>query len=100
MTGFKIASGKMADEFKRFGFPPFFNLLTGSFELIGAIGMIVGIWVPVAALLAGLLLGGTMLVAAFTLIAVAKDPFNKAIPSIVLTLISLFIAYYHFAYSL
>ncbi|CAJ1315092.1 DoxX-like protein [Paenibacillus nuruki] len=100
MTGFNIASGKMAEEFKRFGFPSFFNILTGSFEIIGAIGMIIGIWVPVVALLAGFILGGTMLVAAFTLIVIAKDALAKAIPSIVLSLISLFIAYYHFVYNI
>lgn len=100
MTGFNIASGKMAEEFKRFGFPSFFNILTGSFEIIGAIGMIIGIWVPVVALLAGFILGGTMLVAAFTLIVIAKDALAKAIPSIVLSLISLFITYYHFVYSI
>lgn len=100
MTGFNIASGKMAEEFKRFGFSSFFNILTGSFEIIGAIGMIIGIWVPIVALLAGFILGGTMIVAAFTLIVIAKDALIKAIPSIILSLISLFIAYYHFVYSI
>lgn len=41
MTETKIISGKMADEFKRFGFPPIFNFLTSFFEVIGAIGMLV-----------------------------------------------------------
>ncbi len=61
MTGTKIISGKMAEEFKRFGLPSFFNFLTGAFEIVGAIGMLIGIWIPIVALLAGLLLGGTML---------------------------------------
>ncbi|MGQ0519199.1 DoxX family protein, partial [Bacillus sp. D-CC] len=39
MTGTKIISGKMADEFKRFGLPSFFNFLTGAFEIVGAIGI-------------------------------------------------------------
>lgn len=34
-TGSKIISGKMANEFKRFGLPSFFNVLTGSFEIVG-----------------------------------------------------------------
>ena len=38
-----------------------FNFLTGTFEIVGAIGMLIGIWIPIVALLAGLLLGGTML---------------------------------------
>ncbi|HDX9628844.1 TPA: DoxX family protein [Bacillus cereus] len=95
MTGTKIISGKMADEFKRFGLPSFFNFLTGAFEIVGAIGMLIGIWFPMAALWAGLLLGGTMLAAALTLIVLAKDPFKKAIPALVLFVLSLGISLYH-----
>lgn len=74
VTGSKIISGKMAEEFKRFGLPAFFNVLTGAIELIGAAGMLIGIWMPTIAMLSGLLLGGTMLAAAFTLIVLAKIP--------------------------
>ncbi|HDX9610364.1 DoxX family protein [Bacillus toyonensis] len=95
MTGTKIISGKMADEFKRFGLPSFFNFLTGAFEIVGAIGMLIGIWVPIVALLAGLLLGGTMLAAALTLIVLARDPFKKAIPALVLFVLSIGISCYH-----
>lgn len=48
-----------------------------------------------AALLAGLLLGGTMLAAALTLIVLARDPFKKAIPALVLFVLSLGISLYH-----
>ncbi|QKS55267.1 DoxX family protein [Paenibacillus barcinonensis] len=95
-TGSKIISGKMADEFKRFGLPSFFNVMTGSFEIVGAVGMIVGIWMPVTAILAGMLLGGTMLAGAFTLIVLAKDPIQKAIPALVLFVLSLIVSVYHF----
>ncbi|UYX50011.1 DoxX family protein [Bacillus thuringiensis] len=90
MTGTKIISGKMADEFKRFGLPSFLNFLTGAFEIVGAIGMLIGIWVPILALLAG-----TMLAAALTLIVLARDPFKKAIPALVLCVLSLGISFYH-----
>ncbi|MDZ3953127.1 DoxX family protein [Bacillus thuringiensis] len=95
MTGMKIISGKMADEFKRFGLPSFFNFLTGAFEIVGAIGMLIGIWISTVALWAGLLLGGTMLAAALTLIVLARDPFKKAIPALVLFVLSLGISLYH-----
>lgn len=94
-TGSKIISGHMADEFKRFGLPSFFNFLTGLFELVGAVGMVIGIWVPIVAFWAGLLLGGTMLAAAFTLVAIARDPFQKAIPAIVLFVLSLSVSIIH-----
>lgn len=89
MTGTKIISGKMADEFKRFGFPAIFNFLTGAFEIIGALGMLIGIWIHFAAVFAGLLLGGTMFVAAFTLLLIVKDPFKKAVPAIILLILSI-----------
>nr|WP_224929271.1 DoxX family protein [Bacillus safensis] len=95
VTGSKIISGKMAEEFKRFGLPAFFNVLTGAFELIGAAGMLIGIWMPKIAILSGLLLGGTMLAAALTLIVLAKDPFKKAIPALVLFALSIGISLYH-----
>ncbi|PQP81022.1 hypothetical protein C0Q44_25200 [Paenibacillus sp. PCH8] len=95
-TGSKIISGGMADEFKRFGLPSFFNVLTGSFEIVGAIGMIAGIWLPYLAFWAGLLLGGTMLAGAFTLIVLAKDPIQKAIPALVLFILSLIVSLVHF----
>ncbi|MGQ0513988.1 DoxX family protein, partial [Bacillus sp. D-CC] len=65
------------------------HFLTGAFEIVGAIGMLIGIWIPTVALLAGLLLGGTMLAAALTLIVLARDPFKKAIPALLLFLDSL-----------
>ncbi|MBC2684298.1 DoxX family protein [Bacillus toyonensis] len=95
MTGTKIISGKMAEEFKRFGLPSFFNFLTGAFEIVGAIGMLIGICIPIVALLAGLLLGGTMLAAALTLIVLARDSFKKAIPALVLFVLSIGISCYH-----
>ena len=44
LTGIKIYSGKMAHEFKRFGYPNYFNKLTGSIELIGSLSMFLGVW--------------------------------------------------------
>ncbi|AZN41755.1 DoxX family protein [Paenibacillus albus] len=93
-TGTTIISGKMANEFKKLGLPSLFNFLTGFIEIVGAIGMIAGYWFPISALLAGLLLGTTMLVAAFMLIVVARDPFKKAIPAMLLSLLSYIIAIY------
>ncbi|WP_308633973.1 DoxX family protein [Paenibacillus silvisoli] len=92
-TGVRIMSGKMAHEFKRFGLPPFFNFMTGFIEIVGSLGLIVGIWISITAVIAGLLLAVTMLAAAFILIVIAKDPFSKAIPSIVLCLLSVVIAF-------
>ncbi|REE94651.1 DoxX-like protein [Paenibacillus taihuensis] len=91
-TGVRIVSGRMAHEFKRFGLPPIFNFVKGLIEIVSSLGMIAGIWFSVTAVLAGLLLAVTMLAATFILIVIAKDPFTKAIPSVVLCLASTEIA--------
>ncbi|GAA4847762.1 DoxX family protein [Paenibacillus vulneris] len=95
MTGTKIINGKMSNEFKRFGLPPVFNFLTGFIEIVGSIGMIAGIWLPVAAWISGLLLGSTMLVAALILLFIARDPVKNAIPAIILCILSFTSAGYH-----
>lgn len=95
-TGSKIITGKMAEEFKRFGLPSFFNSMTGLFELIGAIGMFIGVWFPVFAIGSGALLGLTMLAAVFSLLVLGKDPFQKAIPALVLTILSGIVVWFNF----
>lgn len=86
----------MANEFKRFGLPPVFNFLTGFLEIVGSIGMIVGIWLPAAVLISGLLLGSTMLVAALILLVIARDPVKNAVPAIILCVLSFTSAGYPF----
>ncbi len=93
-TGTTIITGKMANEFKKLGLPSIFNLLTGLIEIVGAIGMIAGYWFPITAILSGLMLGSTMLVAAFMLIVIARDPFKKTLPAILLSLLSFATAIY------
>jgi uncharacterized membrane protein YphA (DoxX/SURF4 family) len=74
MAGFsKFKDKRHVEAFEHYGYPQWFRIVTGIVELVGAIGMIVGIWYPVVAPLAGLWLGITMLVAAITHIRV-KDP--------------------------
>ncbi len=62
-------------------------LVTGAVEIIGALGMLVGIFVPTLAVLAGLLLAATMVGAFLTLIR-TKDPLVKMVPPIVLFTLS------------
>lgn len=38
MTGSKILSGAMKQDFARLGYPPIFNQITGIFEFVGGLG--------------------------------------------------------------
>ncbi|MDW4082174.1 DoxX family protein [Staphylococcus saprophyticus] len=94
MTGLKILSGAMKQEFAKLGYPPIFNKITGLFELIGGIAMLVGIFYIPLAIFASNLLALTMLAGAGSLVFLGKDPIKKAIPAIVLFVLNLIILIY------
>ncbi len=87
--GSKLAGAQsQKGEFKRFGYPPGFMYLTGILESIGALGMIVGVFLPVWKVPAGLLLAAVMVGAILTHVRV-KDPDKKLMPATVLFLLAL-----------
>lgn len=94
MTGLKILSGAMKQEFARLGYPPIFNKITGLFELIGGIAMLIGIFYIPLAIFASVLLGLTMLVGAGSLVFLGKDSIKKALPAIVLFVLNLVVFTY------
>lgn len=85
----KISGAQMhVDNFRKWGLPQWFRVVTGLVELLGAAGMIVGIWLPAWAALAGIWLAVTMLGAVIVHIRV-KDPVSQMAMSIILLLLSL-----------
>lgn len=88
--GGKIARVKMhVENFQNhYHYPLWFLTLTGLIEVLGALGMIAGIWYPVIAVLAGVWLGCTMLVGIWTHLFRAHQPLNSAVPALVLCLLS------------
>jgi putative oxidoreductase len=71
-----------------FHFPRWIVTVTGIVECIGAVGMVVGIWVPIVAFLAGGWLAVTMVGAVGTHLFRAHDAPVKALPALVLFLLS------------
>lgn len=69
---------------------PWFWRLTGVIEVVGAIGLIVGIWVFAVAVIAGILLAATM-VGAFATHIWRRDSFGHAAVPLVLLVIALVI---------
>ncbi|MCL6442161.1 MAG: DoxX family protein [Alicyclobacillus sp.] len=87
MAGFsKLKDKKQIDAFSHYGYPQWFRVTTGFVEWIGAIGMILGIWYPELALLAGIWLGITMLVAVITHIRVGDSFKTWSLPLLLLVL--------------
>jgi hypothetical protein len=85
----KIAGVKYWDEiFKHLGIPPWFRVVTGFVQLIGAAVLIIGYWFAGAVAWAGIWLGITMLMACFAHFKV-KDPIGKAVPAFVFAVITI-----------
>ena len=91
ITGSKIVSGAMDKEFVRMGYPRIFNQITGGIELLGALGMLFGIFYHLLAVGASIILGCTMLAGALSLIFLGKDPIVKALPAIILFILNVIV---------
>ena len=87
----KFGAKQQVEGFNHYGYPQWFRIVTGIVEVIGGAAVIIGIWYPVIATLAGLWLGITMLGALFTHIRV-KDPGKIAAPSIILLILAVAVA--------
>lgn len=75
-------------EFARYGHPQRFRVVTGTVEVIGASGMLVGIFVPGLAALGGLVLAATMIGAVFTRVRI-KDPVGHMAPAAAMLVLAL-----------
>lgn len=63
-----------------------FRVVTGSVQLVGVAGLIIGYWYPGMAAWAGIWLGITMLLGCLAHFKV-KDPISKVVPAFILTVI-------------
>ncbi|MTT31808.1 DoxX family membrane protein [Terrilactibacillus sp. BCM23-1] len=90
--GFSALAGakKALENFDHLKLPNWFRYLTGLVQLIGALSMIVGIWIPVLAAFGGLWLLITMIVAAALHFRV-KQPLSSTVPAIVVGILSLIV---------
>ena len=79
-----VAGRKMfVENFRRFGYPQWFRIVTGSLEALGGIGLLIGIWVPWLAELASAGLTLVMLGAVLTQLR-TRDPLKKIALAIVM----------------
>lgn len=87
--GSKLAGAQqMVEMFEHFKYPRWFMYFTGVVEVTGALGVLAGIFVPVLALLGGLLLAATMTGALITHVRV-KDPVSMMVPPAILLVLAI-----------
>ncbi|GLY08832.1 DoxX family protein [Pseudobacillus badius] len=82
----KFTSEAMKKGFEYFGYSDHFRIFTGLFEILSAVVLIAGIWLPPLAIAGGLMIAATMAGAVFTHLKM-KDPVkNMALPLVLLVL--------------
>jgi len=87
-----IVGRKMfVENFRRFGYPQWFRVVTGSLEVLGGLGLLIGIWLPWLAALASAGLILVMLGAVVTEVR-TREPLQKMVLPIVLGALAIVVA--------
>jgi len=87
-----VAGRKMfVENFRRFGYPQWFRVVTGSLEVLGGLGLLLGIWLPWLAALASAGLALVMLGATFTQLR-TREPLQKIALPIVMGALAVVVA--------
>jgi putative oxidoreductase len=87
-----VAGRKMfVDNFQRFGYPQWFRVVTGSLEVLGGLGLLIGIWLPWLAALASAGLALVMLSAVSTHLCI-REPLQKFALPIVMGALAVVVA--------
>lgn len=92
MYGFRsLTTEAMKAEFERYGLAKF-RVLTGSLEIIGALGLLVGLFFHPLLIIAAAGLSLLMLLGFGTRLVI-KDPFLQCLPSFIFLLVNAYILY-------
>ena len=87
-----VAGRKLfVENFRRFGYPQWFRIVTGSLEVLGGIGLLIGIWLPWLAALASAGLTLVMLGAFLTEVR-SREPLQKIVLPVVLGMLTIVVA--------
>ena len=79
------------ENFRRFGYPQWFRVVTGSLEVLGGLGLLLGIWLPWLAALASAGLTLVMLGAVSTHLRI-REPLQKLVLPIVMGTMAIVVA--------
>jgi uncharacterized membrane protein YphA (DoxX/SURF4 family) len=91
--GSKLAGAdQMKQDFDRFKYPRWFMYFTGALEIVAALGVLAGIFVPILAVLSGLLIAAVMIGAISTHVRM-KDPGSRIAPPLVLLALAIVVVF-------
>lgn len=83
--------GPSTARFVHFRYPRWFKYFTGVWEVLAGVGLLVGLWVPLLAALAALLLSVEMLVAIYSHLVRGKDALSEILPAAIFLLLAGFV---------
>ena len=87
-----VAGRKMfVENFRRFGYPQWFRIVTGSSEVLGGLGLLTGVWLPWLAALASAGLTLVMLGAFLTEVR-TREPLQKIVLPLVMGALAIVVA--------
>ena len=87
-----IAGRKMfVENFRRFGYPQWFRIVTGSLEVLGGLGLLIGIWLPWLAALASIGLTLVMVGAVLSQVR-TRESWQKIVLPIVMGALAIVVA--------
>ena len=87
-----VAGRKMfVENFRRFGYPQWFRVVTGCLEVLGGLGLLIGIWLPWLSALASAGLILVMLGAVFTQVR-TKESWQKIVVPLVVGALAIVVA--------
>ncbi|GHO87868.1 DoxX family protein [Dictyobacter formicarum] len=90
--------GPSAARFEHFRYPRWFRYLTGVCELLAGIGLLIGLWFPLLAVLATLLLCIVMIGALYSHAIRGKDPLSDLLPATVFLILACIVLVAHGGY--
>ena len=79
------------ENFRRFGYPQWFRVVTGSLEVLGGLGLLVGIWLHWLAALASTGLALVMLGALLTQVRI-REPLQRIVLPLVMGALAVLVA--------
>ncbi len=86
-----VGKKELVEAFRHFGYPQWFRVVTGSLEVLGGLGLIIGIWVPWLAALASTGLALVMLGAILTHVRI-REPLQKVALPLVMGALAILVA--------
>jgi uncharacterized membrane protein YphA (DoxX/SURF4 family) len=87
--------GPSTARFEHFRYPRWFKYFTGVCELLIGIGFLAGLWLPLLATLASVLLSIEMIIAIYSHIVRGRDRLGEILPAVVFLILALAVLTIH-----